>query len=156
MNLLFWVALLAAGATSATPLPADEMTPEQGIQATLKDAMDAIAARDTAVMKPLLRPYGSFTLMEENPDGTRRVMSGDWDAYLAAMKPGPERYEERLHDVDIRVDGTVADAWAPYTFFLDGNVRHCGVDHFQMVLDQGRWRIQNVTWTQRMTGCPAQ
>ena len=83
-------------------------------------------------------------------------MSGDWDAYLAAMKPGPERYEERLHDVDIRVDGTVADVGLPTRSFLMGMFVTVAWIIFKWSSIKADGGFQNVTWTQRMTGCPAQ
>jgi hypothetical protein len=147
--------LLLASAPAAPSPPADSaQSAEVLVRATLDEAMRAISAGDPEQLRPLLRPYGNFTVMEEHADGTRKLTSGAWDAYLEAMKSNPPNIEERLHDVQIRVDGTVADTWAPFTLFLNGKVAGCGIDHVQLVLDEGRWKIQNVMWTERETGCP--
>ena len=43
--------------------------------------------------------------------------------------------------------------WSPYVFTIDGKVSHCGTDHFDMVREAGRWKIANLTWSKRTTGC---
>ena len=153
MSMLIALALVIVPRTDA-PKSNQIFTVNQAlVMITLSQAARAISARDPKLLRPLLRPHGTFTVMEEKTDGTRTLTSGDWDAYLQNIKPGPERFEERMHDVEIQIDGTVADVWAPYNFFLDGKLEHCGINHFQLVFEGG-WKIQNVTWTQRITGCP--
>jgi hypothetical protein len=120
---------------------------------TLNQAGKAVSARDPKLLRPLLRPYGNFTVMEEKADGSRLLSSGDWDAYLKTLKAGPEEYQEQLLEVRIRRDGEVADVRAPYVFWVDGKLSHCGVNHYQLVFDEGLWKIQNLLWTQRVTGC---
>ena len=72
------------------------------------------------------------------------------------FQPGPEKFEERLSDPAIESDGSVAMVWGNYVFLIDGNVHHCGVDHFDLVRDNGAWKIANVSWSERVTGCPRQ
>ena len=45
--------------------------------------------------------------------------------------------------------------WAPYTLLKDGKPDHCGYDHFDLVREGTTWKILNVTWSQRTTGCIA-
>jgi hypothetical protein len=56
-------------------------------------------------------------------------------------------------DTAIEVDGDIAMVWGPYTFTVNGKVHHCGVNHFDLVRDGGSWKVLNVTWSQRTTGC---
>jgi hypothetical protein len=154
MSLLLALALAIGPRTDAPKSNKVFTVNDALVMITLDQVARAISARDPELLRPLLRPYGTFTVVDEKPDGTRSLTSGAWDAYLQRMKPGPEKYEERMYDVEIRVDRTVADVWAPYNFFLDGKLRHCGINHFQLVFEGG-WKIQNVTWTQRMKGCAA-
>jgi hypothetical protein len=120
---------------------------------TLKDILSAVRHRNAEQLRRYLRPLGTATVMVENKDGTRTLRTGDWDAYLANLAPGPERYEERLFKPVIKVDGTIATVWAPYTFFIDGRISHCGINHYHMVLDEGLWKIQNLTFSQRTAKC---
>jgi hypothetical protein len=78
-----------------------------------------------------------------------------WSEFTGAIKPGPERFQERLTDVAVEVDGDIAMVWGPYVFTIAGKVHHCGVDHVSLVRDGGRWQISQVSWSQRTVGCPA-
>ena len=53
----------------------------------------------------------------------------------------------------VDIDGDIAMVWSPYVFTIDGKVAHCGTDHFDMVREDGRWKIANLTWSKRTTGC---
>ena len=151
--------VLAAQSTSdklppANPLPytdadtANVLTPINALLA-------AVGARDGVAILAQVRPDGSATAAIERADGTRTIRRQGWAEFAAAVHPGPERYAERLFDPAVEVDGDVAMAWSPYVFTVDGRVDHCGADHFDLVRDGGRWRILNVTWSQRTTGCDA-
>ena len=70
-----------------------------------------------------------------------------------SMTPGAERYEERLISPAVEIDGDIAMIWGHYVFLIDGNRRHCGTDHFDLVRKDGGWKIVNATWSSRTTGC---
>jgi hypothetical protein len=38
---------------------------------------------------------------------------------------------------------------APYTFYLEGKIRHCGVDAIELLLDASGWQITQLSDTQR-------
>ena len=116
----------------------------------------AIAARDAAALNAQLLPSGSATVVSEQPNGDRVTSRRAWPELLSRFQPGPERFEERLTDPAIETDGSVAMVWGNYVFLIDGKVHHCGTDHFDLVRDNGRWKIANITWSQRTTGCSAQ
>ena len=70
------------------------------------------------------------------------------------MKPG-QGFQERISDPAIEIDGDVAMVWAPFVVRVDGKVSNCGYDLFDLVRDNGTWKIMNVTFSSR-TDCPAQ
>ena len=93
------------------------------------------------------------TVVVEKPDGTSSVKHLGWSDFLAGIKPGNDTYEERLSDPAIESDGHVALVWSPYVFYLNGKPHHCGTDHFDLVKQADGWKIVNITWSQRTTGC---
>ncbi|WP_210358586.1 nuclear transport factor 2 family protein [Sphingomonas beigongshangi] len=151
--------LLALQSTSDKLPPANPLPYADADAANVMAPIDAmfrgLAARDGAAILAQVRPEGSATVVADKADGTRAVRRLSWADFAAGVKPGPERYEERLTDPAIEVDGDIAMVWSPYVFTIDGKVHHCGTDHFDLVREGGRWRVLNVTWTQRTTGCPA-
>jgi hypothetical protein len=45
--------------------------------------------------------------------------------------------------------------WAPFVVRIDGKVANCGFDHFDLVRENGTWKIMNLTFSSRTTDCPA-
>lgn len=157
--MLFLSLLLAAGQTSDKLPPANPLPPpasEEGqAMAPVNMLFDGLAKRDATIVLAALRPDATATVASEKPDGTRSVRRLTAADFAAGIKPGPERFEERLLDPAIEIDGDIAMVWSPYVFLIDGKVHHCGVDHFDLVRENGSWKIANVTWSSRTTGCPA-
>jgi hypothetical protein len=156
MNILLTLLLAAAQADKlppATPLPPPGAE-EAEVLATVNALHAAVSARDQAAGLAQLRPDGTATVLMEKPDGSRTVRSVKLSTYADAT-PGPERYEERMINPAVEIDGGMALVWGRYTFAIDGTVRHCGYQHLDLVRDDGRWKVQNITWSVRTTGCEA-
>ncbi|WP_174297857.1 DUF4440 domain-containing protein [Sphingomonas bacterium] len=126
------------------PLADDDAGPPL---AAAQRLLAAIATRDGAAVLAAVHPDGSATSVSD-----RGVDRRDWTAFAARFRPGPERYEERLTDPAVDVEGAVASVWSPYQFRIDGRLDHCGTDHFDLVREGGGWRVLNVTWTTRTCG----
>ena len=61
--------------------------------------------------------------------------------------------DERIRFDVIKIDGPLAIVWAPYSFYYKGQLNHCGVDSFQMLLVNGVWKIQYLVDTRRKQPC---
>lgn len=144
------IPLLFAAATPEQP-PAD--SEEAAVMAPVERLLTAISTRDAATMLREGRPDGKLTGVTEKPDGTRSIRSLTLTEFSQIIASGKERVEERSGPPMVRIDGDIAMVWARYTFFLEGKIRHCGINHFDLVREGGTWKILNITWSQRATGC---
>ena len=124
------------------------------VLAVVDAAFAGIAAKDEASIRAQLRPTGTATVIMEKVDGSRTVRSVDLAAW-ASVDSGPERYNEQMVAPTIAIDGAIATVSGRYIFAIDGTIRHCGYQHFDLVRENGAWKVQNVTWSQRTAGCPA-
>jgi hypothetical protein len=115
----------------------------------------ALAAHDGQALLAQTWGSGGATIAAEREDGTRNVRQLSWMQFADTIKPGPDALEEKLGDTILRIDGDIAMVWGRYTFRIDGRVHHCGMDHFQLTRIEGQWKITNIAWTTRMTGCGA-
>lgn len=159
------LALLAPLPAAAQSRASDKLPPANAlayaddesaaVMAPVNALFAALAERDPAALLAQLRPDGGATVAIEGPNGQRAVSHRTWAQFAEHLKPGPEKFEERISDPAIEVDGDIAMVWAPYVFRIDGKVSHCGVDHFDLIRENGAWKIANISWTQRTTGCPA-
>lgn len=146
---LFAAALQTAPAGAVDPAS----TEGAAVLAPVNALFGALAARDGQAILPHVDPAGRITVVVEGADGARRYGNPDWTTFAAGLTPGPERFEEIMPDPTIAIDGDIAMVWGRYVFKVDGAISHCGVDHFDLVRRDGVWKIVNITWTQRTTGC---
>ena len=150
--------LLAAQITPVQPLPKGTGLPppntEEGqVMAPVNALFAALAARDGAAAQATMRADATSTVAVDKPDGTKVIRHMTAADFGAGLKPGPERYREVLSDPAIEVDGDIAYVWGRYDFYIDGKRHHCGYDHFDLVREGGSWKIQNITYSSRTTGC---
>ena len=153
------LALILAQVTPVAPIEKGTALPppaadEQQVMAPITVLLAAIAANDGPALLRVTRPEGGATVAVEAPE--RRIHHFSWAEFAAQLKPDGNRYREDLATPAIEYDGDVAMVWAPYTLFKNGSVDHCGYDHFDLVRDAAGWKVLNVTWSQRSTGCIAQ
>ncbi|SEJ32793.1 protein of unknown function [Sphingomonas sp. OV641] len=151
--------LLVLQTTPVAPLPKGTALPppasEEGqVIAPVQRMFDALAANDSTAILAEVRPDGRATAVVEKPDGSTTVTTSDWPAFANRLgKPGPKLAEAFTGMPAIEIDGNIAMVWGGYTFTVDGKPSHCGTNNVDLVRDGGRWRINNITWTQRTTGC---
>ena len=111
---------------------------------------DGMAKRDAAAIKQPLLPGGMLVLMRKG-----KPTQLTFDAFAEQVgKPGTTHIEERIHDPLVRIDNDLAVVWAPFEFLVDGKVDHCGTDLFNLVQQDGKWRIAGIADTGRKD-CPA-
>ena len=150
--------LTLAAQSAATRLPPAPALPpptadEQAVLAPINALFAALEAGDAAGVLRVVYPDGRVTAV-----GTLRSGSGlrqeSWAQFAARMKPG-QGFSETISDPAIEIDGDIAMVWAPFVVRVDGKVGNCGIDHFDLVRANGAWKVMNISFSSRTTGCPA-
>lgn len=113
----------------------------------------AFEAGDAAATLRLVYPDGRVTAVGITAPG--EVRSQSWTQFAERIRPDAT-FQERISDPAIDVDGDIAMVWAPFVVRVGGKVHNCGFDHFDLVRENGAWKIMNITFSSRTTGCPAQ
>ena len=149
---------LAAQITPVQPLPKGTGLPPPGtdeaaVMAPVDAVLRAIETSDGAAILANSRPEGGLTAAFDGPGGKRMVHRVSWADFAASLKSGGDRYVETIYDPAIEADGDVAYVWARFVVTKNGAVDHCGYDLFDVVREAGAWKVLNVTWSQRTTGC---
>jgi hypothetical protein len=152
------LALLLAQITPEQPMPKGTALPppvatDSAVMAPVTALLAGLAAHDGAAILAVTRPEGSATAVTLQPDGSSSVSRESWAEFVAGIPAHPRGIEERLSDPAIEIDGDVAMLWAPYRLLVDGKLLHCGTDHVDLVRSGGAWKILNLTWSARTTGC---
>jgi len=138
----------------AGPLPPPPFE-EAGVLAPIYEAFRAFEAQDSAALLRLVHPDGRVTAVGTLASGFTGLRSSSWADYAAGMKPG-NGFRESISNPAIEIDGDVALVWAPFTIERGGKVVACGTDHFDLVRQDGAWKIMNITFSSRVTDCPGQ
>jgi len=138
-------------AGNALPPPAGD---EQAVLAPINALFGTFRTGDSAAMLRLVYPDGRVTGTGTRPSGSGlRQLS--WTEFATHIKPDA-RFDETITDAAVEVDGDVAMVWAPATVRVAGKVSNCGVDHFDLVRENGAWKVMNLTFSSRVAGCPDQ
>lgn len=147
------VALLCAWAATPAPVAgqereaAEQAVGEDAAVAAARSLLEAITTGDTALFRSVtaedLRLEGTST-GDPLPDAAE---GGDRDSFLATIsRPGVD-FVERMWDPTVRVEGRIAEVRAPYDFYRDGELSHCGIDLFHLVKTAAGWQVVSVIWT---------
>ena len=155
---MFGLLLALAAPMTSTKMPlAQALPPPTGEeQAVLNSANSLLAAFNTGNSAQILRwvyPDGRVTSTGTLPTRSG-VRSESWTQFTQRL--GNSAFQETISDPAIEVDGDAAMIWAPFVVRIGGKVYNCGIDHFDLVRENGTWKVMNLTFSSRITGCPAQ
>jgi hypothetical protein len=149
---------LAAQAASSRLPPAHALPPpsvaEEAVLAPVRVLLAAIASGDKQALLAQVRPEGGATAAFDLPN-RHKVARESWAEFATSIGGGPDTIAQRLIDPAVEIDGDIAMVWSPYVFTVNGKVQHCGSDHFDLVRENGAWKVLNATWSERSTNCPA-
>jgi hypothetical protein len=87
-------------------------------------------------------------------DGQPILRTEPAEGFIQAVgAPRTQVWDERISNLEVRVDGRLATAWMNYSFFIDDTFSHCGVNAFQLFRGAVAWRIIQITDTRRREDC---
>lgn len=138
----------------AGPIPAPQFE-EAAVLAPIYESFRAFEVQDGAALLRLVYPDGRVTAVGTLASGFTGVRQSSWGEYAARMKAG-NGFKESITNPAVEIDGDVALVWAPFTIEREGKIVACGYDHFDMVRQDGAWKIMNITFSSRVTDCPGQ
>lgn len=149
----------AAQATPTAKLP--PANPSSHVDADAKAVLvpvnalfAAFEAGDATAMLRHVYPDGRVTASGLRGDGASNLRQQSWTQFAERIKPD-DAFQERIVNPVIDIDGDIAMVWAPFVVRVRREVSNCGVDHFDLVRENGVWKVMNLTFSSRTSGCPA-
>ena len=150
--------LFAAQVTSGQLPPAQPIPPPDfetaNVLAPIQQLFAAFQAGDSAAMLRVVHPEGRVTATGERASGSG-LRQQSWTQFAARITPATA-FHETISDPAVEIDGDIGMVWAPFVVRVNGKVANCGFDHFDLVRDNGAWKVMNLTFSSRTTGCPGQ
>ncbi len=118
---------------------------ELAVLAPVQAMFNGMAHRDAAAIRAPWLPGGVLVLVQE---GKLSQLTIEQIANRIATS-GTSHIEERIHDPHVRIDHDLAVVWAPFDFFRDGKLDHCGRDLFSLTRKSDGWQIASLAATTR-------
>ena len=125
---------------------------EAEVLAVVNALFDGMRKVDSAMVRPLFHPKVRLITVDSRSPGAR--IEESVEGFIKSVgSPRTEVYDERLSNVRVMIDGSLASVWADYKFFRGTTLNHCGVDHFLLVKEGGKWQIIELSDTRRRENC---
>jgi uncharacterized membrane-anchored protein len=127
---------------------------EDSVKAVVNQLFAAMKGANATMVKEAFADSAVLQTIRRKQDGTFFVQDEKVSDFVEQIgKAKKDSLDERITFETVKVDGPLAIAWTPYKFYYAGNFSHCGVNSFQLVRINGRWKIQFLIDTRRRQGC---
>ena len=114
----------------------------QEVQKVIETFFEGFHAKDTVKLKSVCSDKIILQSIMENAKGAKLSDESAKEFYNSiASIPSDFKFEEKILSYSIQVDGTMAHAWTPYEFYINGKLSHSGVNAFTLFKENGIWRI---------------
>lgn len=144
---------LAWGLLTSIALQAKAQNEETAVKMAVENLFKAMKTADSA---GVVNAFSEGAILQtikikEGSTEVKHEAIADFASFVAKQQGGDA--DEQIGFETIKIDGSLASVWTPYTFYYKGKFSHCGVNSFQLVKLNGQWKIQYLIDTRRKDGC---
>ena len=127
----------------------------EAVKNTIIEFFDAFHKQDTTKLIAMVKGDIKMQSISVNKEGKTVLKESKYDQFVKSIAsiPKDRKFEEKLLDFSIQVDGNMANAWTPYEFWYQEKFSHCGVNSFQLIKEGDTWKIIYLVDTRRREGC---
>lgn len=123
-----------------------QKTEKDMVKETVEKLFTGMKNADTAMIRTVFTDAPILQTLAKNND----VKSENLQGFLSAFsKLSKNDADEKITFEAIHIDGNLASVFTPYEFYFKGNFSHCGANSFQLVKQNGVWKIQYLIDTRR-------
>lgn len=134
---------------------AQNSSEEDNIKKVVDTFFEGFHARDSVIMKSVFYEDPVVQTIGRTKEGETTLVNQELEEVLKGIVSIPlnTEFKEVLHDYFIKIDGDMANAWTPYSFYMNNTFSHCGVNSFQLLKVEEEWKIIYLIDTRRREGC---
>jgi hypothetical protein len=98
---------------------------------------------DTLLMKSVMAENLVMQTSFTTKEGKNKINTESAEGIITAIanRPADQKWDERLLDYKIEVDGNLAHVWTPYEFWYNDTFLHCGANSFTLAKTDAGWKI---------------
>lgn len=87
-------------------------------------------------------------------DGLGMIKGGDKASFIASVaKTEAGVLNEQISNLEINTQDGLSTIWMDYSFYLNGNFSHCGVNNFTLAKEGNEWKIISIVDTRSKSDC---
>lgn len=128
------------------PLNAQDLHPKKVIE----DFFIAFHAKDTITLKEWCHPEIIMQTIANTKEGNK-IETNEFSSFLKSIASIPVnmKFEERILNYNVQIDGNLAHVWTPYEFYINEKFSHMGANSFTLYNDNGKLQIIHLIDTRR-------
>lgn len=125
------------------------------VQKTIEAFFEGFHQQDSTAIKETVAGEVILQTIAKDSLGKDYVKTEDFSKFIKNIVGIPEtmKFQETIKSYSIQVDGPMANAWTAYEFHVNDTFSHCGVNSFQLVKQEGVWKIIYLIDTRRKESC---
>jgi len=125
------------------------------VEGAIRQFFNGMHASDSLMIRKVTFPETTLQSVMLTADGKGQVRSTKFNDFVKQIGTpvAGRKIEERISQYTIHVDGPLATAWTPYTFWVNDAFSHCGVNTFTLVKSPSGWKIWSIMDTRRKGDC---
>ncbi|MFL0684497.1 putative lumazine-binding protein [Algoriphagus aquaeductus] len=152
--IMFRKIILSAILAFVYVMPAFSQSEEKAVEEVIRSLFEGMKSKNAEQVAAAFYTEGLMQTVQAKPEGSTVGSNSVADfVKRIATTPAETTLDERILDYQVKVDGTLASAWTPYRFYVNGNFSHCGVNSFQLVKMAEGWKIVYIIDTRRKEPC---
>jgi hypothetical protein len=129
-------------------------TAEDSVKSVINRLFEGMKQADTAMIRSCFASNMVMQTISRSNDGNVLILNVSPANFLSVIAGEAKgNADERITFEVVKTDGPLAMVWTPYQFYYKGQFSHCGVNSFQLVRFEGRWKVQYLIDTRRRQGC---
>ncbi|HET8753212.1 MAG TPA: nuclear transport factor 2 family protein [Salinimicrobium sp.] len=127
----------------------------QAVQETIETFFKGFHEQDSVLIRSVVNDKVVMQSIGQDKNGETVLHEADFNEFLKSIIsiPADKSFQEVLYSYSINVDGNMANAWTPYSFYFNGEFSHCGVNNFQLIKKNRQWKIIYLIDTRRKAPC---
>lgn len=135
-------------------IPVFSQTEEEQVKTVIMSLFDGMRAKNLIQLEAAFAPQALMNTIVTTDESTE-IKSNKVADFVKriAETPTDTLLDEQILDYHIQIDGNLASAWTPYRFYVNEKFNHCGVNSFQLVKINTRWKIIYIIDTRRKEPC---
>lgn len=115
--------------------------PSEPVSTVIHEFFEGMNQKDTALLNSLLHPSCRLETAQTNGKVKETPLKLFRNMLLTS---GKIKFEEKISNLIVKVNGSLAMGWMDYGFFVNDTLSHCGSNLFTLVRVNDNWKILHI------------